>query len=83
MVEFEKKGAGDGAEGNEAAKKLAEVTAEKEEILLNYQAVQQELEKQKKITDVGVKLRISIVSQMDCLRFNRNILLQHFFSKAY
>lgn len=56
MVEFEKKGAGDGAEGNEAAKKLAEVAAEKEEILLNYQAVQQELEKQKKITDVGVKL---------------------------
>ena len=52
MVELEKKTGGE--EGNNAEKKLSEVTAEKQEIMMKLQALQLELEKQKNLTEVCI-----------------------------
>ncbi|XP_060584333.1 GRIP and coiled-coil domain-containing protein 2-like [Ruditapes philippinarum] len=49
MVELEKKA--DGGEGTDIEKKLSEATAEKQEIMMKYQAVQLELERQRNLTE--------------------------------
>jgi hypothetical protein len=52
MVELEKKAGG--GEGTDIEKKLSEATAEKQEIMMKYQAVQLELERQRNLTEVHI-----------------------------